>query len=154
MASTTAPTEAASTLPEVGDLYRAALERLGIRWVFHEELDLSEIDDSASLAVWSQARLHDPLDEEHIEEMVSELERGAEFPPIVIYRDNARNCVTLSGNHRRRAYAAAGRRTIRAYEAVGLADLRNDDPRVLHLVYEANHGHGKAVASDDKIQQA
>ncbi len=155
MATSTAPDPAAAaSLPEVGDLDRAALERLGIRWTFHEEFDLSEIDDAESLAVWSQARLHEPLDEEHVEELVSELERGEELPPIIVYRDNAKKCVTLSGNHRRRAYSTAGRTVIRAYEAMGLAELRNDDARVLHLVYEANHGHGKAVPAEDKIQQA
>ena len=140
--------------PEVGDLDRAALERLGIRYELREEFPLTSLDDEASRQAWNQARLGDPVDEEHVEEMVAELERKREFPPIIFYRDERDRCVTLSGNHRRRAYEVAGRETIRAYEATGLAGLRKEDERVLRLVYEANHGHGKAVALDDRVHQA
>src|SRR5205823_2404791 len=101
--TTTAPeVEAEARAPSVGDLDRAALERLGIRSVLHEEFPLAELDDEASRQAWNQARLGDPVDAEHVEEMVAELERGFEFPPIIFYRDERERCVTLSGNHRRR----------------------------------------------------
>jgi hypothetical protein len=154
MATTAPEVETESLVPEVGDLDRAALDRLGIRYVYHEEFPLAGVDDEASRQVWNQARLGDPVDEHHVEEMVAELERGVEFPPIIFYRDERDRCVTLSGNHRRRAYEVARRETIRAYEATGLAGLRKEDERVLRLVYEANHGHGKAVALDDRVHQA
>lgn len=140
--------------PEVGDLDRSALERLGIRYAFHETFTLSELDAEASRQAWNQARLGDPVDEEHVEEMVAELERDRDFPPIIFYRDDRGRCVTLSGNHRRRAHELAGRETIRAYEATGLDGLRKEDERVLRLIYEANHGHGKQVAIDDRVHQA
>jgi hypothetical protein len=138
----------------VGDFDRAALEKLGIRYVLHDDFALRDLDDEASRQAWNQARLGDPVDELHVEEMVAELERGVEFPPIIFYRDERERCVTLSGNHRRRAYEQTSRETIRAYEATGLGGLRKEDERVLRLIYEANHGHGKQVALDDRVQQA
>lgn len=143
------------TLSDVGDLDRAALERLGIRYELHDALPLEDLDDAASRAVWNQARLGDPVDEEHVEQLLAELvERGAEFPPIIFYQDESGKKATLSGNHRRRVHELAERPTIRAYEANGLNGLRKEDERVLRLIYEANHGHGKAVAGDDRIRQA
>lgn len=144
---------AASTL-SAGDLDRAALDKLGIRYIFHGEFPLTELDEEASRQAWNQARLGDPVDEEHVEELVAELERGAEFPPIIFYRDDRNRCVTLSGNHRRRAHEVLKRETIFAYEATGLAGLRTEDERVLRLIFEANHGHGLQVALDDRVQQA
>jgi len=154
MATTTPEVEVDGATPTVGDLDRAALDKLGIRYVFHEEFPLSDLDDEASRQAWNQARLGDPVDDEHVEEMVAELERGISFPPIIFYRDERDRCVTLSGNHRRRAYQKTSHETIRAYEATGLAGLRKEDERVLRLIYEANHGHGKQVSSDDRVQQA
>jgi hypothetical protein len=142
-----------SNQPEPGDLDRAALDRLGIGFTFHEGFNVDKIDEPASRMVWNQARLGDPVDERHVETLRAELERGVELPPIIVYRDQASQWVTLSGNHRVRAYQLEGRRTIQAYEATGLAGLRVEDPRVLLLVYEANHGHGKAVDLDDRLEQ-
>lgn len=141
-------------LADVGDLDRAALERLGIAYTLSDDFSLAKLDDAASRQVWNQARLGDPVDEEHVEELLAELERGAEFPPIIVFEDSDGRQVTLSGNHRRQAYGLAGRASIRAYEAVGLKGLRKEDERVLRLIYEANHGHGKPVAVDDRVQQA
>jgi hypothetical protein len=138
----------------VGDLDRAALERLGIRYERRDDMPLTDLDDEASRAAWNQARLGDPVDEEHVEQLLSELERGAEFPPIIFYRDNEGRAVTLSGNHRRRTHEVAGRTTINAYEATGLSGLRKEDPRVLLLIYEANRGHGKGVSIEDRVHQA
>src|SRR2546421_550778 len=70
-------------LKEIGDLDRAALERLGIRYEYHEAFPLDELDDAASRHVWNQARLGDPVDEDHVEQLLSELERDAQFPPII-----------------------------------------------------------------------
>ena len=153
-ASLTDPEVAESLPPTVGDLDKAALERLGIRYELHEELPLTKLDDEASRAAWNQARLGDPVDQEHVEQLLSELERRAEFPPIIFYRDDGDKWVTLSGNHRRRAFELLERETIPAYEATGLTGLRKEDPRVLLLIYEANRGHGKAVALDDRVHQA
>lgn len=137
-----------------GDLDRAALDRLGIRYEFEPALPLRELDTDASRAVWNQARLGDPVDADHVEELVAELERGVEFPPIIFYRDDAGKAAVLSGNHRREAYASVGRDEIAAYEASGLAGLRKEDPRVLSLIYEANHGHGLPVSPDHRVHQA
>jgi ParB/Sulfiredoxin domain len=137
-----------------GDLDRAALDRLGIRYEFEPALALSELDTDASRAVWNQARLGDPVDDDHVEELVAELERGVEFPPIIFYRDDAGKAAVLSGNHRREAYNRVGRNEIPAYEASGLAGLRKEDPRVLSLIYEANHGHGLPVSIDHRVHQA
>src|SRR5262245_33493179 len=125
-----------------GDLDRAALDRLGIRYELEPALPLQELDLDASRAAWNQARLGDPVDADHVEELIAELERGVEFPPIIFYRDDAGKAVVLSGNHRREAYARVGREAIPAYEASGLIGLRKEDPCVLGLIYEANHGHG------------
>jgi len=141
-------------LKEVGDLDRAALERLGIKYEYHEAFPLGQLDDAASRQVWNQARLGDPVDEEHVEQLLSEMERGAEFPPIIFYTDDRGRKVTLSGNHRRRVHERAETPTIKAYEATGLNGLRPEEERVLRLVYEANRGHGKAVAADDRVHQA
>lgn len=138
----------------LGDLDRAALDRLGIRYEFHPALPLRELDTDASRAVWNQARLGDPVDADHVEELVAELERGVEFPPIIFYRDDAGKAAVLSGNHRREAYARVGSEEIPAYEASGLAGLRKEDPRVLSLIYEANHGHGLPVSLDHRVHQA
>jgi hypothetical protein len=137
-----------------GDLDRAALERLGIRYEFRSELPLDALDTDASRAVWNQARLGDPVDADHVDELVAELERGVEFPPIVFYRDDAGKAAVLSGNHRREAYVRLERETIPAYEASGLDGLRKEDPRVLSLIYEANHGHGLPVSIDHRVHQA
>lgn len=153
MSSTLDP-ELNTAQPQVGDLDRAALDRLGIRFVFHPELPLSELDDDASRAVWNQARLGDPVDEEHVDELVAELEREVDLPPIIFYRDDAGRAVTLSGNHRRRAFERTGAEAVAAYEATGLQGLRKEDERVLRLIYEANRGHGKAVSIDDRVHQA
>jgi hypothetical protein len=154
MATTASDVELDGNERAAGDFDRAALDKLGIRYVFHEEFPLTDLDDEASRAAWNQARLEDPVDDMHVEEMVAELERGVEFPPIIFYRDDRDRCVTLSGNHRRRAFEQKNRETIRAYEATGLGGLRKEDERVLRLIYEANHGHGKQVASDDRVHQA
>src|SRR5712691_6671464 len=119
----TAPIEPAGTA-QVGDLDRAALDRLGIRYAFIPELALEELDVDASRAAWNQARLGDPVDLEHVEELVAELERGVELPPIIFYRDDNAKAVVLSGNHRREAYQQVSRETIAAYEASGLSGLR------------------------------
>ena len=137
-----------------GDLDKAALERLGIRYEFHPSLALIDLDTDASHAVWNQARLGDPVDPEHVDELVAELERGVEFPPIIFYRDEDGRAAVLSGNHRREAYARTGREEIAAYEASGLAGLRKEDARVLSLIYEANHGHGLPVSVDHRVHQA
>jgi hypothetical protein len=137
-----------------GDLDRAALDRLGIRYESHPALPLRDLDTDASRAVWNQARLGDPVDPDHVEELVAELERGVTFPPIIFYRDDTGKAAVLSGNHRREAYARVGRDEIPAYEASGLAGLRKEDPRVLSLIYEANHGHGLPVALDHRVHQA
>lgn len=137
-----------------GDLDRAALERLGIRYEFQPALPLSELDTDASRAVWNQARLGDPVDADHVEELVAELERDVELPPIIFYRDDSGKAAVLSGNHRREAYARNERDEIAAYEATGLAGLRKEDPRVLSLIYEANHGHGLPVSIDHRVHQA
>jgi ParB-like nuclease domain len=144
--------ELQASLP--GDLDRAALERIGIRYELHAAFPLRELDTDASRAVWNQARLGDPVDPDHVEELVAELERGVEFPPIIFYRDDAGKAAVLSGNHRREAYGRVGREEISAYEASGLAGLRKEDPRVLSLIYEANHGHGLPVALDHRVHQA
>jgi hypothetical protein len=154
MASTSTEVESDGRALSVGDLDRAALDNLGIRYVFNDEFPLIELDDEASRQAWNQARLGDPVDEQHVEDMVAEIERGVKFPPIIFYRDDRDRCVTLSGNHRRRAYEETNHETIPAYEATGLAGLRKEDERVLRLIYEANHGHGKQVASDDRVHQA
>lgn len=148
---------AVSTNPEsilAGDLDRAALDRLGIRYEFHSTFPVGDLDTDASNAVWNQARLGDPVDPEHVEELVAELERGVEFPPIIFYRDNNGQAAVLSGNHRREAYARVGREEIPAYEASGLSGLRKEDARVLSLIYEANHGHGLPVSLDHRVHQA
>lgn len=137
-----------------GDMDRAALDRLGIRYEFRPAVSLNELDVDASHAVWNQARLGDPVDADHVEELVAELERGIEFPPIIYYRDDVGRAVVLSGNHRREVYARVGREEIPAYEASGLAGLRKEDARVLSLIYEANHGHGLPVALDHRVHQA
>jgi hypothetical protein len=154
MATTAPEVEGEAGAASVGDLDRAALDKLGIRYVVHDEFPLVDLDDEASRQAWNQARLGDPVDEEHVEEMVAELGRGVDFPPIIFYRDERDRAVTLSGNHRRRAFGTVGRETIPAYEATGLAGLRKEDERVLRLIYEANHGHGKQVASDERVHQA
>jgi hypothetical protein len=146
--------DAVAGRPQVGDLDRSALDRLGIRYTYRPELPLSELDEEASRAAWNQARLGDPVDEEHVEELVAELERDVELPPVIFYRDDGGRAVTLSGNHRRRAYERIGQEVIPAYEATGLQGLRKEDERVLRLIYEANHGHGKAVSIDDRVHQA
>jgi hypothetical protein len=133
---------------------RAALDRLGIRYEFQPALPLKDLDTDASRAVWNQARLGDPVDADHVEELVAELERGVELPPIIFYRDDAGKAAVLSGNHRREAYARVGREEIPAYEASGLDGLRKEDPRVLSLIYEANHGHGLPVSIDHRVHQA
>lgn len=155
MSASLTSVEETDQLPaSVGDLDKAALERLGVRYDLHPQFPMAELNDEASRAAWNQARLGDPVDEEHVEQLFSELERGAQFPPIIFYRDNDGNCVTLSGNHRRRTMQRAERETIAAYEATGLAGLRKEDPRVLLLIFEANRGHGKAVSVDDRVHQA
>lgn len=141
-----------SSLP--GDMDRAALDRLGIRYEFKPALPVTDLDADASRAVWNQARLGDPVDADHVEELVAELERGIDFPPIIFYRDDAGKAAVLSGNHRREAYARVGRKEIPAYEASGLDGLRKEDPRVLSLIYEANHGHGLPVSVDHRVHQA
>lgn len=150
--ATTPIDELQGSLP--GDLDRAALERLGIRYEFQPAFPLKELDTDASRAVWNQARLGDPVDADHVEELVAELERGVELPPIIFYRDDAGKAAVLSGNHRREAYGRVGRDEIAAYEASGLDGLRKEDPRVLSLIYEANHGHGLPVSIDHRVHQA
>src|SRR5713101_639652 len=117
LVSTAVESEPTAGQARVGDHDRAALDRLGIRYVYRHELPLSELDDDASLAAWNQARLGDPVDEEHVDELLAELERDIELPPIIFYRDNDGRAVTLSGNHRRRANERLDRETITAYEA-------------------------------------
>jgi hypothetical protein len=143
-----------SLTPELGDLDKAALEKLGIRYRVHPDFDLDLLNDEASRAAWNQARLGDPIDDDHVDELVAELERGASFPPLIYYQDDRGRHVTLSGNHRREAYRRVGQHEAPAYEAAGLEGLRVEDDRVLILLYEANHGHGKPVALEDRVEQA
>src|SRR2546425_9233257 len=99
MTTTEAEAESNGRPLAAGDFDRAALDKLGIRYILREEFPLAELDDEASRQAWNQARLGDPVDEAHVEEMAAELERGVEFPPIIVYRDDKGRSVTLSGNH-------------------------------------------------------
>lgn len=129
----------------------ALLDRFDCTYTFDPDLDLRRIDRVASTT--NQSRF-EPIDEPTVERYVAALETGAEFPPILVRliatadRTTGEQLVILGGNHRLRAHADAGRKTIATYLVVC------DDVTALELAYADNATHGLPPTKAEQIAHA
>lgn len=135
----------------IGDAQRNAdteawLDEHGIAWTFEPELALASIDVAASMA--NQARL-EAVVEEVVDRYAADMERGDQFPAVVVNRrPRAKTGVLIGGNHRTAAAGRVGRSTVPAY-VVEVA------PAVAQrLAYEDNRRHGLPPGEAERILQA
>lgn len=123
----------------------AVMAKLGVRWELHT-IPLNLIDFETSFK--NNARPI-ALDPNTVEDYRCTMERGDDFPPIVVYRTPRGEYVTMGGNHRIEAARLAGRATVAAYVVqvtdVGLRDL---------LTQTLNVPVGQRPAHDDFVAQA
>lgn len=109
---------------------------------------LGEIDEEASLK--NQARVGQPISEATVQEYVTYIENGDEFPPMVVWepRDGAK-LRTVDGNHRFQAYKRASVDTANMYIIKG---GRPQDITRLSMII--NKPHGLKLSENDKIHHA
>lgn len=97
----------------------------------------------------NQARLTgQPVNEEVATNYALALERGDQFPPIIVTptRDGY---LVIDGNHRVAAYTLANKDEIEAYVLTNLTK-----PQQLLLTFDANTRHGLQTSVADRLQQA
>jgi ParB-like chromosome segregation protein Spo0J len=109
----------------------AWLEANGVRSATLRMFPLAEADLEASLK--NQARLHEPLTEQWVDDYTRALGAGAVFPPIVITPKG----IIAEGNHRTHAHKRAGRDEIAAY----VVDVPHAVFRLLAATANTTIGH-------------
>lgn len=115
---------------------------------YHPALPVADVDANASLA--NQARL-EALNEEVVDRYAADMERGDQFPPIVVNRvrnKRGERLVLIGGNHRLTAAGRAGVTHLAAYVVDAPADI------VFRLTIEDNRRHGYPPSEQERIMQA
>lgn len=108
----------------------------------YRPLSLDEIDIETSRG--NQARFK-PVDDKTVAKYKFALEAGAEFPPIIVYKQRGKKLYTIiDGNHRDEAYRACGLATI---PAIVLTQAR--PMAVAILTVAANGGHGLPTTREE-----
>jgi hypothetical protein len=123
----------------------AWLDERRVQWTFDPAFDLAGIDVAASLA--NQARL-EALDSDVVDRYAADMERGDQFPPLLLQTRKRRRPMVLGGNHRRAAAAAHGVSVMPAYV------VECEPEMALRLMYEDNRRHGLPPSETERIAQA
>lgn len=122
----------------------AWLDERRVAWTYHPQLAVDQVDRLAGLN--NQARL-EPLSDEVVDRYAADMERGDQFPPIIVRRVG-KKLVPIGGNHRLAAAGRAKRAALAAYEIVC------EPETALRLSYEDNRRHGLPPSEDERLAQA
>jgi hypothetical protein len=122
------------------------LDRFDVDHAFHSELSLEEINKRESHR--NQARIGEPINQDHAVSIGMAYEQNESIPPIIVYR-RGRQFVVVDGNHRIEGAEMAGRKTLPAYEVVGATETQ-----IRLLTYLANVGHGLKTTEAERVEQA
>lgn len=117
-----------------------------IAWTL-DDVDLATVDRQAGLA--NQTRL-DALNGDAVARYTADMETGAQFPPVILRRDNAGDqWLPVDGNHRITAARAAGHATHPAY----LLE-RVTAEQAHELAIAANRTHGLPLTDEERLWHA
>lgn len=94
-------------------IYEQALTKHGVRFEYHESIDLDDID--LGKGIRNQARLSNPVEEELVEQYADAYLDKMEFPPIVLWRPGKGRWIPVDGNNRLAACARAKKKWHDAY---------------------------------------
>lgn len=118
----------------------------GVEWNFFDEFDVEAVDIPKSLA--NQARLGQPLNMEHVENLKEGMKRGDQFPALVLYK-TGNKFVVIDGNHRVAAASETG------YIPAAYVVSKNTPAQVIvMLTYEANTKHGLPTNQNERARHA
>lgn len=115
------------------------LTEMGAEFSLPARVKVADIDVKASHD--NQARLGEALLADKVEEYRLGMERGSQFPAVVLYQ-SGRKFVVIDGNNRLGARIARGDRTVEAYV---VSNPSRDLVKV--LTYTANVGHGVPLSA-------
>lgn len=144
MAVTETAAELIGRRPDV----EAWLDERHVKWMFDGALPLRKVDAIASMA--NQARL-EPLNEEVVDRYAADMERGDQFPPIVVNKVTTKRgtrLVLVGGNHRLAAAGRANVATLPAYVVEAEPEM------VVRLTFEDNRRHGLPPGEEERLFQA
>lgn len=122
------------------------LTERGVTFDWSPGLSLFNIDRESSLR--NQARVGAPLIDEVVERYTVAMEKGDQFPPIIVYQSGKRY-VVIDGNHR---VAAADRAELGELDAYIVKKASPQQTSV--LTYEANTRHGEPTSMVERERQA
>jgi hypothetical protein len=108
-----------------------------------QRLRFDDIDQKASLS--NQARFK-ALDETVVLNYAAAMERGDQFPPIVVFVSAGR-FVVIDGNHRVAAADLIGTKAMDAYVLTNLSHQQ-----IQTMTFEANARHGLPTSNEERIQ--
>lgn len=112
-----------------------------------KDITLLEVNDRRSLR--NQARFQS-LDETLVVTYAEAMQEGAEFPPIVVTKDETPGgYLIIDGNHRYAAAGLAGKTHIWAYVTEDLTAAQ-----VSVMTFDANTKHGKPSSAEERKQHA
>jgi uncharacterized ParB-like nuclease family protein len=122
----------------------AWLTECRVAWEFDPALPVDTVDQVGSLA--NQARL-EPLDADVVDRYAADMERGDQFPPVIVRRQGKR-LILLGGNHRLAGAKQAKRETLPAYVVTCEPEMAT------RLMYEDNRRHGLPPSEAERLHQA
>lgn len=125
------------------------LDEHHVSWEFDGAFPVEDISIEESLQ--NQARLHEPINRATVETYAAAMERGDEFPAIVLIRPGIDYlAVTADGNHRLMAAVETGAKKVGAYVVRG----EPSSARMVTLTMEANARHGQPTNLAERLEQA
>ena len=126
----------------------AHLDEHGVEWEYHAKFKVSEIDIAASHT--NQARVSKPVDEDQVLVYALAMEKGDEFPPVVVHRKSkGGKAIVINGNHRVAAAKMLDKKVIEAYEVTEATEMQ-----ILLLTFTANDKQGLALTMHDRVRHA
>lgn len=119
----------------------------GVKWEYMPAVALVDIDLEASKR--NQARVNAPILEDLVERYTLAYIDGAEFPPLIAYKNDAGRVVLLDGNQRAAAAIDSERQVIDLYLCSELDEMRRTA-----LCWTANSLNGDPGSQLDRLLQA
>lgn len=128
--------------------YEQALTNQGVEWEYAERIALVDVDRDKGLR--NQARLEMPLDEELVNAYAAAMQRGDQFPPVVLWRPGRGRWQPIDGNQRLAGAAKIGRKEVDAYV------VRTADPMLAdRLTWTFNNlVNGKRLSTEEALRHA
>lgn len=124
------------------------LDHHGVAWEYDPAVPLERIDFERSLQ--NQARVYTKLDLDRVATYAEAMERGDEFPAVVVNRSSVKaKLVDVDGNHRVAAYSKAEFTHIPAYVIT-----KARPQTIVMLTFEANVKHGLPTSHEERLHQA